>query len=108
MLSASSAIAFCQSSPSAAVLTVWPSGTGCLDHVHEWLETSGAEIVHSSAVPLSSSVAELLAVMALYDGEDWLESKSTDPMTGDILKIKALFPDDEMKLRCAQYVLSMK
>ena len=27
-------------------------------------------------------------------------------MTGDILKIKALFPDDEMKLRCAQYVLS--
>jgi hypothetical protein len=73
MLSASSAIAFCQSSPSAAVLTVWPSGTGCLDPVHEWLETSGAEVVHSSAVPLSSSVAELLAVMALYDGEDWLE-----------------------------------
>ena len=33
--------------------------------------------------------------------EDWLESKSTDPMTGDTLKIKALFPDDEMKLRCA-------
>ena len=29
--------------------------------------------------------------------EDWLESKSTDPMTGDILKIKALFPEDEMK-----------
>ena len=39
--------------------------------------------------------------------EDWLESKSTDPMTGDILKIKAIFPDDEMKLRCAQYVLSV-
>ena len=39
--------------------------------------------------------------------EDWLESKSTDPMTGDILKIKALFPDDEMKLRCDQHVLSM-
>ena len=38
--------------------------------------------------------------------EDWLENNSTDPMTGDILKIKALFPDDEMKLRCAQYVLS--
>ena len=39
--------------------------------------------------------------------EDWLESKSTDPMTGDTLKIKALFPDDEMKLRCAEYVLSL-
>ena len=38
--------------------------------------------------------------------EDWLENNSTDPMTGDILKIKALFPNDEMKLRCAQYVLS--
>ena len=34
--------------------------------------------------------------------EDWLESKSTDPMTGEILKIKALFSDDDMKLRCAQ------
>ena len=39
--------------------------------------------------------------------EDWLESKSTDPMTGDTLKIKVLFSDDEMKLRCAQHVLSM-
>jgi hypothetical protein len=28
--------------------------------------------------------------------EDWLESKSTDPMTGENLKIKALFTDDDM------------
>ena len=40
--------------------------------------------------------------------QDWLESKSTDPMTGDTLKIKTLFPDDEMKLRCAEYILSLK
>ena len=40
--------------------------------------------------------------------EDWLESKSTDPMTGEMLKIKAVFPDDDMKLRCAQYILSLK
>ena len=40
--------------------------------------------------------------------EDWLESKSTDPMTGETLKIKALFPDDEMNLRCAEYVLGLK
>ena len=37
-----------------------------------------------------------------------MESKSTDPMTGEILKVKALFPDDEMKLRCAEYVMSLK
>ena len=29
--------------------------------------------------------------------EDWLESKSTDPMTGDILKIKALGGHEEWK-----------
>ena len=40
--------------------------------------------------------------------EDWLKSKSTDPMTGETLKIKALFPDDEMNLRCAEYVLGLK
>ena len=39
--------------------------------------------------------------------EDWLESKSTDPMTGEILKIKALFSDDDMKARCSQYILSL-
>ena len=38
--------------------------------------------------------------------EDWLQTKSTDPMTGEILKIKALFPDEDMKigiLRCNLY-----
>lgn len=73
-LSASAAIAFCASSPKAVVLTVWPSGTGHLADVVEWAEASGAAIVHSSAVPLASEAAELLSVLALYDGEDWLES----------------------------------
>ena len=29
-------------------------------------------------------------------------------MTGEVLKIKALFPDDDMELRCAEYVRSLK
>jgi len=32
--------------------------------------------------------------------ENWLLTKNTDPMTGETLKIKAVFPDDDMKLRC--------
>ena len=73
-LSAASAISYCATSPAAVVLTVWPSGTLCLDRVYEWLESSGAEILHSSTVPLSTPISELLSIMALYDGEDWLES----------------------------------
>ena len=34
--------------------------------------------------------------------ESWLETNNTDPMTGDKLNIKALFPDNEMKMRCDQ------
>ena len=34
--------------------------------------------------------------------EDWLLTKNIDPMTGETLKIKAVFPDDDMKLCCEQ------
>ncbi len=73
-LSAPSAAAFCASSPSAVVLTVWPSGTGQLAAVKDWCDEIGCKILHASSVPLTSPTAEILAVMALYDGEDWLES----------------------------------
>ena len=73
-LSASAALSFCATSPSAVVLTVWPSGTGHLADVKAWLDGLGAQILHSSPVPLATPTAELLTVMALYDGEEWLES----------------------------------
>ena len=71
---AARAINFCATSPQAVVLTVWPSGTGHLNEVQQWLEGSGAKILHASPVPLASPLAELLSVMAIYDGEEWLES----------------------------------
>ena len=42
--------------------------------------------------------------------EDWLLTKntSTQCMTGETLKIKAFFPDDDMKLRCEQYLKSLQ
>lgn len=67
-------MAFCATSPAAAIVTVWPSGTGQLDRVQEWIKSCGGNVLHSAAVPLATSEAELLTVMALYDGEDWLES----------------------------------
>lgn len=74
-LSTSNAISFCQSSTAAAVLTVWPSGGTCLNEVHNWLDsTNGVNVVHSSEVSLTTFESELLTVMALYDGEDWLET----------------------------------
>lgn len=73
-LSAANAIATCASSPTMVVLTVWPSGNGQVAQIQSWLHDSGAQILHCSTVPLRTSIAELLCVMALYDGEDWLET----------------------------------
>ena len=44
MLNAASALHFCASSTSAVVVTVWPSGTGQLPAVREWLAGAGAQI----------------------------------------------------------------
>ena len=71
---AQSALRFTASSPAAVVLTVWPSGTGELATVRAWLEDSAARIVHEQPVPLKTELAELLTVMALYEGEEWVES----------------------------------
>ena len=74
-LSPARAINFCATSPSAVVVTVWPSGAGELATVIDYIEqTCGASVLHTSAVALQSPLAQLLSVMALYDGEEWLES----------------------------------
>ena len=72
--SAAAAMAFCASSPSAVVITVWPSGTGQLESVRSWIQDAGAAVVHEATVPLDGFTADLASIMALYDGEDWLES----------------------------------
>ena len=41
--SAASAISYCATAPSAVVLTVWPSGTQCLDRIYDWLESANKE-----------------------------------------------------------------
>jgi hypothetical protein len=71
---AQSALRFTASSPAAVVLTVWPSGTGELATVRAWLEDAAARVVHEQPVPLKTELAELLTVMALYEGEEWVES----------------------------------
>ena len=72
-LSTAGALDFCASSPAAVVLTVWPSGTNHISEVMQWLDGCGARVVHSQSVPLATPLSELLTVMALYDGEEWLE-----------------------------------
>lgn len=73
-LSAAAALRFCATSTDAVVLTVWPSGTGQLKDVEQWLTGAQAKVLYSAPVELTSQAAELLTVMALYDGEEWLES----------------------------------
>ena len=68
------ALSFASSSATACVLTVWPSGTSELPTVRRWLDSTAATIVHEQSVQLTSELAELALVLALYDGEEWLES----------------------------------
>ena len=65
---------FASSSTTAAVLTVWPSGTSELPTVRSWLDAAAARIVHEQSVQLTSELAEMALVLALYDGEEWIES----------------------------------
>lgn len=74
MLTAAAALKFCSTSTDAVMLTVWPSGTGLLSEVEQWLHGANAKILYDAPVPLTTESAELLTVMALYDGEEWLES----------------------------------
>ena len=67
------ALTFCQTCPTAVVLTVWPSGRGALDMARQFLTDAGARVVHETEVPLAPH-AHILSVLALYWGEEWLES----------------------------------
>ena len=91
MLSGAAALHFCATSTSAVVLTVWPSGTGELAAVRQWLDGANARVVHEAAIDvLDDATTSLLTIMALYDGEEWLETNcwyneqplETGPPTG--------------------------
>ena len=75
MLSAAAALHFCSTSTSAVCVTVWPSGTGELAAVRQWLIDANARVVHEAPVEVhDDAISSLLTIMALYDGEEWLET----------------------------------
>ena len=73
-------LAHCRTSPSAVVLTLWPSGRHCIDIARAFIASCGAKIVseHSIEMPIdedrTSRLWAQLLTNALYDGEEWLES----------------------------------
>eukprot|EP00668_Euglena_longa_P005434 GGOE01006406.1.p1 GENE.GGOE01006406.1~~GGOE01006406.1.p1 ORF type:complete len:258 (-),score=64.46 GGOE01006406.1:259-1032(-) len=67
------ALHFCRTSPTAVVLTVWPSGHSALPMARTFLKDCGAVIKYETELKLQPH-AHILSVMALYTGEEWLES----------------------------------
>ena len=72
-LSTAQALAFCRTHSTACILTVWPSGMTELSTARQWLQDLGGKIVHEARIEITPA-ASYLYVMALYAGEDWLES----------------------------------
>ena len=77
------------------------------------LTASCARARPRSARPRTAAVALAGSLISFYQLvfcriEDWLKTKNIDPMTGETLKIKALFPDEDMKQRCTQYLESLR
>ena len=70
---APNALAFCRSSKTAVIATVWPTAYSQVNEARRWLADSGAEILHEESVELRPEAA-VPAMLALYHGEDWLES----------------------------------
>ena len=67
------ALKFCRTHNTACILTVWPSGMAELSTARQWLQDVGGNIVHEARIEVPPA-ASFLYVMALYAGEDWLES----------------------------------
>lgn len=76
MASASSperALAFCRASKTAVIATVWPTAQSQVAEARAWLVGASCEIVHEQAVDLRPAAA-VATMLALYHGEEWLES----------------------------------
>jgi len=71
---AAEALSFCRSSPYAVVATIWPTAAASqVDVARDWLVKSGAEVTYESEVDIQQAAGPL-ACMALYHGEDWLQT----------------------------------
>lgn len=71
---AADALSFCRSSHHAVVATVWPTAAASqVDVARDWLVKSGAEVMYESEVDIQQGAGPL-ACMALYHGEDWLQT----------------------------------
>ena len=71
---AADALSFCRSSPDAVVATIWPTAAASqVDVARDWLVKSGAGVMYESEVDIQKAAGPL-ACMALYHGEDWLDT----------------------------------
>ena len=68
-----SALAFCRESPTAVIATVWPTAHSQVSAARAWLDTTGCTLVHEASIYLSPQAA-VPAILALYHGEEWLDS----------------------------------
>jgi hypothetical protein len=100
---AASAIAFCKAVPTARVACVWPTGHSQVDTARAFLHGQNADIIYDAPVQLESH-ANILTVMALYHGEDWLSSNCyywESPLPGGPPDPSSAFPGAQWKAELA-------
>jgi len=72
------ALEFCRSKETAVIATLWPTANSQVGAARQWLADSGATIVHEQSVYVRPEAA-VPAMLALYHGEEWLESNCWSP-----------------------------
>ncbi len=72
------ALEFCRSKGTAVIATLWPTANSQVGAARQWLADSGAKIVHEQSVYVRPEAA-VPAMLALYHGEEWLESNCWSP-----------------------------
>ena len=78
MLLGAPALEFCRSKETAVIATLWPTANSQVGAARQWLADSGATIVHEQSVYVRPEAA-VPAMLALYHGEEWLESNCWSP-----------------------------
>ena len=72
-LAAADARAFCGASPHAVIVTVWPAAHAQAAAARAWVEGYGGKIIHDAELAIAKGGA-VATCLALYAGEDWLET----------------------------------
>lgn len=70
---AADALSFCRASPTAVVVTVWPTAHAVAGEVRAWLSSCGARVLLEREVSIASR-GGVATCMALYYGEDWVHT----------------------------------